>query len=122
MDGYLRNRRFYKDVSSTSRLITTTNDPTLISAPSANERIFVQRITMEITTGSATTWQVIDNASVPMTRAVDTTTITRYEFDFGPEGIPCTAGQSLVLNVGATGAAGWVTVEAYVKRTVVAAA
>lgn len=121
MDGYLLNRLRHTDVSMTKRMLAATDDQTLISAPKASETIFIQRITLSITTGSATTWAFIDNASVPIT-TFDVTNVGFYERDFGPEGIPLTLAQSFVLNVGAVGAAGWITVEAYKKRTAVAAA
>ena len=119
MDGYLFNRQKNHNVSGSKRMITATDDQTLIAAPGALETIYIQKLHIEITTASATTWSFIDNASVPITRAVDVSTIGHVDIDFGPEGVPLTQANSFVLNVGATGAAGWITWEAYRKRTAV---
>ena len=117
-------RSFYKNRSTTLQVLAATDDQAEFIAPkSANHQIFVQKITVGITTYSAKTWTFEDGAGTPVpiwhisipaaagTTAGDAT----YEIDFGAEGVGLTIGEGLSLNVSAAGAAGMIKVEAYEK-------
>ena len=105
-------------------ILAATDDQTdVIAVKSANYRIYIQKITVAITTYSAKTWTFQDDASTPVpiwhisipaaagTTAADAT----YTIDFGPTGIALTLGKNLDLDVSAAGAAGAIHIEAYEK-------
>ena len=115
-DAYRLERQYNQDVSSTLRVTTTTDDTTLVTARNASYTLFLQKLHVEVTTGSASkTWTFEDSASTPvaLVPSVDASAIAHFDFDFGPRGIPLTEGKNFVLNVSATGAAGWVSYEMY---------
>ena len=128
-DGY---RRFYQDKSTTLQILAATDDQASFIAPkSANHKLFIQKITVSITTYSAKTWTFQDSNGTPLPiwhisiPAAPPTTAGDNSFtvDFGAEGIPLTVGKGLSLDVSAAGAAGFIRVEAYEKLgNVVAAA
>ena len=121
-DGY---RRFYQDATtSTVVAAADSSDVTLITAKT-NHTIYVQRIIVYITTDAAQSWSFEDTATTPYKIAEVTTSPgdeTRWDFDYGDEGIALTEEKNLVLNMSAAGLAGSVKVYAYHKRTKVAAA
>ena len=114
----------YSDKTTDLNVLAATDDTTLITAKSASHQIWVQKISVNISTYSAKTWQFEDSASTPVPVAnlsipaaavalnSESSTIV---YDFGPKGFPLTVGKNLVLNVSAAGAAGQVHVEAYEK-------
>lgn len=122
-EPYRRKRTFYQDVSGSLRVAAATDDSTLVSAR-VNHTLYLQKLHVEITAGSmGVTWSFTDGAGspVPLVPSLDASGIVHYDFDFGPEGIPLTEEEDFLLNVSATGAAGWVSWEMYQKLTAVAA-
>ena len=103
-------------------LAATDDTVDLLTARSANHRLYVQRIEVSLTTYSAVTWTFRDDASTPVpiahlsipaaapTAGGDGGTIV---WDFGPLGTPLTAGKNLDLEMSAAGAAGIINILAY---------
>lgn len=115
-------RTFYRDKSTNLTVATATDDQASFIAPkSADHQIWVQRITVGITTYAAKTWNFEDSNSsaksiwfISIPAAAGTTGAdATYSIDFGAKGVPLTIGKGLSLNVSATGAAGVITVDAY---------
>lgn len=123
-EAYRRQQTFYQNVSGTLNVLSSTDDTTLV-ADKANDSIYLQKLHVEITAGSGgKTWTFKDNAASPilLVPSVDASAIAHFDFDFGPEGIPLTEGKGFLLDVSAAGAGGWISWEAYRKRTAVVAA
>ena len=121
-DGYRRQRVIYQDVSGSLVVTTATTTSTLV-ALKANYTTYVQRIDIQVTTGSATTWSVRDDNStvVDLTGTLDVSTApTHFQIDLGPIGVPITQAKNLKLVIGAAGAAGTVSWDGYQKLTGVA--
>lgn len=121
---YRRYTSFYQDISNSQAVAAGTGDTTLVTAK-ANHTIHIQKVHIEITTGSAgKTWTFEDSAATPVVivSAVDAASVAHFDFDFGPKGVPLTEAKNFVLNVSAAGAVGWVTWEGYQKLTAVASA
>lgn len=117
---YLWYRKVNRDVSTELTMAAATGDTVLITATSASHTIFVQRIIAYITTDAAQSWSFEDTAGTPVQVAVVTTSPgddTRWDFDFGEEGLPLTEGTNLNLNVSAAGLAGRIKVYAYQRIT-----
>lgn len=123
-------QRQYHSKNATLEVVAATDDSTLVSAKNDNYTVYVQRITVHITTYSAKTWtfqdsngtpKPIGHISIPAAAAALPSESNAMVLDFGPEGVPLTAGKNLVLNVSAAGAAGIVVVQAYEKLTSVIA-
>lgn len=118
-DYRARNR----DKSTQLQMLAATDDQASFIAPkSANHRIFVQKITVGITTYSAVTWTFQDSTgtpvpiwhiSIPAAAVALPSESNGMTIDFGAKGFGLTTGQGLSLNVSAAGAAGAITVEAY---------
>lgn len=127
-DPYRRYTSFYQDASDARRILAAdTGVITLAANPNANDTIFVQKIHIEITTvnagGELWTFQDSNGTPVAVAPAISTAAIAHFDFDFGPKGVPLTQAKTFDINITvATGAVGWVTWEAYRKRTGVAAA
>jgi hypothetical protein len=101
-----------------------TDDSTLISVKSANHRLYIQKITVGITTYSAKTWTFTDSAgtpvpiwhiSIPAAAVALPSESNGMVIDFGPTGLALTLGKNLLLDVSAAGAAGAIHIEAYEK-------
>ena len=112
-------------------ILAATDDQTdVIAVKSANHRIYIQKITVAITTYAAKTWTFQDDASTPVpiwhisipAAAPTTAGDATHEIDFGPTGIALTLGKNLDLDVSAAGAAGAIHIEAYEKLEGVIAA
>lgn len=117
-------RSFYKDKSTTLQIVAATDDQASFIAPkSANHQLFIQSITVSITTYSAKTWLFQDSNGTPVpiwfisipAAAGTTGADNNFPVDFGAEGIPLTVGKGLSLDVSAAGAAGIIRVECYEK-------
>lgn len=124
-EPYRRLRTFYQDVSGTLNVVAATDDTTLVTVKSINNTLYLQKLHIEVTTGSpAITWTFKDSTGTPvnLVPAIDGSAIAHFDFDFGPNGIPLTVGKNFLLDVSAAGAVGWVSWEMYEKRTAVAAA
>lgn len=121
-DGY---RQFYQDASTQTTVAAADSaDVTLITCKT-NHTIYVQRIVAYITTSAAQSWAFEDTAGTALKIAEITSAPgdeTRWDFDFGDEGVALTQGKNLVLNMSGAGLAGTVKVYAYQKLTVVGAA
>ena len=121
---YVGYQNHYTNKSTDLNVLAATDDTTLITAKSANHRIYVQKIVINITTYSAKTWDFEDNAgtpiqiahiSIPAAAVALPSESNSIVIDFGPKGTPLTLGKNLVLDMSAAGAAGTVHVEAYEK-------
>lgn len=116
----------YSSKNTTLEVVAATDDSTLITAKSANHTVFVQKISVAITTYSAKTWLFKDSngtpkpigfMSIPAAAVALPSESNTMELDFGPEGVPLTAGKNLLLDVSAAGAAGIITIQAYERLT-----
>ncbi len=109
--------------ASTSRTLTTasTTVSDLIAVKDAYHTIYVQRITVKVTTSAAQNWTFQDDATTPIVLAVlpNSASVAQHDFDFGAQGFACTEAKNLDLVVSSAGVAGSVTVEAYQKLTAV---
>lgn len=115
--------RWYRNVSNNWTIAAADGDLTLITART-NYTIYVQRIIVYITTDAAVSWSFEDDAGTPVQVAnipASPGDDTRWDFDFGPRGKPLTEAKDLELNVSATGLAGHIEIEAYMRRTAVGA-
>ena len=117
-------RRTYEDVSGELFVAAGTGDTTLVTVKT-NYTIFVQRIIFYVTTDAAQSMSFEDSngtarqlANIPASPGDD----TRWDFDFGEEGLPLTEAKNFVMNVSAAGLAGNLKWYAYQKLTAVAAA
>ena len=119
MDAYLRNRQFYGNVSGNYRVAPTDTGLVPLVPAIPRHTIFVQKVHIEVTTLTASElWTFQDGAAVPIIPSVSAAAIAHFDFDFGPDGVPCTEATNFNLNIsGATGAAGWTTWEGYKKLT-----
>ena len=121
-DGY---RRYYQDASTELTVTASTGDTVLITVRSSSHTIFVQRIIGYITTDAAQSMAFEDTATTPVKIFEITTSPgdeTRWDCDYGDEGLPLTAGKDFNMNVSAAGLAGSVKVYAYQKLTAAVAA
>ncbi len=115
---YTRKRLIYRDVSTDLSFAAATDDTTLITGKTSHT-IYVQRIIVWIKTSTAATETFQDHttgkqiAVVPASPGAN----TRWDFDFGPNGVPLTEGENLLWNVSAVGHAGHLIVEAYLRPT-----
>jgi hypothetical protein len=87
----------------------------LVPAAAFPSRIRIQKIHVEVTApAGAELWTFQDGAGIPIVPNVSAGAIAHFDFNFGPDGVPCSVGTAFVLNIsGATGARGWITWEAY---------
>ncbi len=117
-------RAQFKDKSTQLQILAATDDQASFIAPkSADHQLFIQSITVGITTYSAKTWLFQDSAGTPVpiwfisipAAAGTTGADATYKIDFGARGVALTVGKGLSLDVSAAGAAGMITVEAYEK-------
>ena len=114
-------RNINQDVSTELVMGAADGDTTLISIGSRTSyTIYVQRIIAYITTDAAQSWSFEDDNGTPKKIAEIPSSPgdeTRWDFDFGDEGIPLTQGKDLELNVSAAGLAGHIKVYAYRRLT-----
>jgi len=113
---YTRKRVIYQNVSTNLLFTATTDDTTLITGKT-NHTIYVQRIIVWITTSTAATETFQDHTTAKQIAVVPANpgANTRWDFDFGPNGVPLTTGENLLWNVSAVGHAGHLVVEAYMR-------
>jgi hypothetical protein len=81
--------------------------------------IHVQRVTLVVTTGAAHTLQLRSGTThTVITPAMDLTTAgTKYEYDFGPQGVAIETNENLEALISAAGAAVSLTIEGFQERT-----
>lgn len=104
-------------------LAADTANTTPITAKDANHRVYVQKITLSVTTFSAKTLTFQDTAGTPVPIAIISIPATEstvpgdvtYVCDFGRRGFPLTKGKNLTMVISGAGAAGVLTYEAYEK-------
>lgn len=122
MNDYAKYCSVYQNISGSLRVLTATDDTTLVTGR-ASDTIFLQKLHIEVTDLSATSWSFTDSAGTPvkLVPLVSTAAVAHFDFDFGPRGIPLTEGKNFLLDVTATGAAGFISWEGYQKRTLVGA-
>lgn len=124
-EPYRRYRTFYQDASGALNVTAAmTGAQTLFTVKTA-DTLYLQKVHFEVTTGVASkTWTIQDSNGTPVVfvPAVDASAVAHFDFDFGPNGVPATEAKNLVLSISAAGSVGWVSWEAYVKRTGVVAA
>jgi len=117
-------RKVNQDASTNATLTAASDDTTLIDISaltnaSSNSTIYVQRIEAWMTTSTTATWAFKSSTSGKQVFNITASpgASTNWGIDYGAAGIPLTESEDLVLDVSATGAAGSVVVEAYIKQT-----
>jgi hypothetical protein len=112
---YQRKRDFFGAVSGEYRVLASSTGLIPLVPTIPQHTIFIQTIHIEVTTPTAAeAWTFQDGAGVPLTRPVSAAAVAHFDFDFGPDGVPCSEATAFVLNItGAIGAVGWITWEAY---------
>ncbi len=107
-------------------VLAATGDTTILTPLSASHTIYVQKISVNITTYAAKTWLFKDSTATPIPIAFLSIPAAAVAlpsesgsivFDFGPTGVALGLGTNLVLDVDSAGAAGMVHVEAYERQT-----
>jgi hypothetical protein len=123
-DPYLHNREFFGTVSGNYRILNSDNGLISLVASILAHTIFVQKLHIEVTAPTgAELWTFQDGAGIPIVPSVSAAAIAHFDFDFGPDGVPCTESTALLLNItGAVGAIGWITWEGFKKLTLGTAA
>lgn len=121
---YQHTRKVTDVFALTTTDYTASDGTAIVSVKSANHRLYIQKISVSITTYAAKTWTFQDSSSTPVpigfvsiaaaaeAHVSESGTIV---FDFGPTGVALTLGKNLLMKMSATGAAGAVHVEAYEK-------
>lgn len=115
-DGY---RVIHSDASTSGNVVAATATTTAIAALSAKFTIFVQKLTIVITTSAANIITIKDSAGTPVvigSIAASAALGSVYTIDFGSRGFALTEGKDLVMAQTA-GPAYSYTVEAYQKQT-----
>lgn len=112
---YKRLRDFHGSASGKYRVLASDTGLIPLVQTIPQHTIYVQTIHIEVTTPTASeVWTFQDGVGVPLTRGLSAAAVAHFDFDFGPNGLPCAAATRFVLNItGAVGAVGWITWEAY---------
>lgn len=126
---YAFYRRQYSD-KTTDRNIVAADESAqhadVIAPKSAKHTVYIQKITVNITTYSAKTITFQDDAGTPVPIALISVPAAAVALpsesnsmtvDFGPKGKPLTEGKNLDIILSAAGLAGAVHIEAYEKLT-----
>jgi hypothetical protein len=107
--GYSFINKAYPSASGSRHFDAAQTTFTMASARSASHTIFVQRVIVYIKTNAAQSITFQDSNGTPVVVARVTTSPgadTRWDFDFGPRGVPLTTGADLVASFSAAGLAG----------------
>ena len=128
MAGDYNQYRAHNSSKVTDVLVLAATDYTtptaIITVKSANHRVYVQKISVNVTTYGSDTWTFQDSASTPVPIAFMSipgavvalaSESGSIVFDFGPKGIALTLGKNLNMTMSGTGSAGAIHVEAYEK-------
>lgn len=118
MDGAWRRRTFYQDISGNLTMAATDSSTTLVTVKNTSHTLFIQRVVVYITTDAAQSWAFVDSNGTPLADCKVTTSPgvdTRWDFDFGDDGIPCTSGKNFVLTASGAGLAGRIVWYGYAK-------
>lgn len=123
MSVYRRMQTLYRNLSTGVNIASGATGATLATVDAGGAyTIFLQKIHIEITTGSSgKTWNIADSGTgaANIIPSLDAGAISHYDFDFGQYGMPLEQGKNLILTPSAAGAAGKITIEAYQKPTAV---
>lgn len=116
---YQRKRDFHGAVSGDVRVLASSTGLIPLVPTIPQYTIFVQTIHVEVTAPTAAElWTLQDGAGVPLVPAVSAAAVAHFDFDFGPDGVPCAVGSRFDLKItGAVGAVGWITWEGYKQFT-----
>ena len=114
---------YTRKVTDQNILVGTQNYADVITPKSANHRIYIQKITLSITTHFDATITFDDDGTGPPIAAFtdEATAATTGQgqepitWDFGPTGRPLTLGANLDISQSAAGIVGVVHIEAYEK-------
>lgn len=119
-DGYRKQRNLFGNYGGGLLVTPFIGQSTLVPAKTLHT-IWLQRVHVHVASGLAgVTWSIEDSAGNKITGDLVTTPSPTQdpiaaEFDFGPEGVPLTAGSNLLFIPSATGARGTITWDAYQK-------
>ncbi len=114
-------RRYASKNTNVAIVVGTQNYADVITPKSANHQIYVQKITVSVTTHFDGTMTFDDDgAGGPIAVFTDEATVvptvpSSWTWDFGPEGYPITKGANLDIGQSAAGIVGVVHIEAYEK-------
>jgi hypothetical protein len=115
--GAAELRSIYPNISGSSVVAAADTDSTLVAAK-ASHTIFVQRIIAYVSTDAAQSWSFEGTAGRVIAKVTTSPGVdTRWDFDFGDEGVPLAEGDALLLNASAAGLAGNITWYGYRKLT-----
>jgi hypothetical protein len=117
-------RHFYQDVSGELNVTATTDDTELVTVRDTKHTLFIQRIIFYVTTDAAQTMGFQDDNTTPKKVAEIPSSPgdeSRWDFDYGEEGIPLTEGKNFEMAVSAVGLAGQLKWYGYQKLTGVGA-
>ena len=120
-DYLFYQRRYSSKIADTDILVGTQNYTDVITPKSANHRIYIQKITLSITTHFDGVMTFDDDGSGPPIAVYtdEATAATTGQghvpivWDFGPTGRPLTTGANLDITQSAAGIVGVVHIEAY---------
>ena len=118
-------RKTYEDISGDLAVAAATGDSTLVTVRNTSHTVYVQRIIFYVTTDAAQSMSFEDSNSTPKQVAnipASPGDDTRWDFDFGEEGIPLTEGKNFLMNVSAAGLAGNLKWYGYQRITAAVAA
>lgn len=125
MDAYEHQRNFFGSASADSLVgASDTSKDNVIAVRSSLYTIYVQRITVSVTTDAAQSLIFQDDANTPVLigKTKASPGLGPIEIDFGPEGTALTQGKNLDIATSGAGIAARVRIEAYQKLTGVGAA
>lgn len=123
MGNAVQNRDFntrFQDISGTASLAAAGGDATLVTNPNTAYSIFIQRISVVVTTDAAQSASFEDSNSTPVVAGrVNTSPGLGYKevADHGPQGLQLTEGKNFVLNVSAAGLGMDIHWEGYMRPT-----
>lgn len=123
MDRVHYNLTQYRNESISYAIATGTDysagNGTQKIADLAGWTLYIQRITLSVTTDAAATQTWQDNAGTPIPIATSKASpgLGPITWDFGQEGFACTEGKGLLHDMSATGLAGAIVIQAYRKKT-----
>ena len=115
-------RHVYQPLTYNKSLLATDSGTldNVLAVRNSNYTIYVQAIEFACAAGGAQTLTFQDDAGTPVVIAKTKATAVQgdsYLFDFGPEGIPLTAGKNLDIVISGAALAGGIHVEGYQKLT-----
>ena len=115
-------RNYYPDISGELAVAAATDDSTLVTVRNTSYTIYIQRIVFWVSTDAAQSMSFEDSNGTPKQIAeipASPGDSTRWDFDFGEEGIPLTEGKDFKMMVSAAGLAGQLKWYGYQRPTAV---